>query len=200
MKADRSETDLLHALALGQIKAFDALYHRYKQPVYSNIVKLVKQTETAEDILQEVFVTLWTNRQKIDLTKPVGGWLFVVSYNKAASSLRKKVRESAVIQGQADLPDAPTPDDRADEELYSLQMALIEEAVAHLPARKRDVFCRCRFEGLSNEEVADMTGISVQSVNDYLKQSTRFVRDYIRTNAKSAQLVATTCLLLLLDQ
>jgi len=198
MSLNDQETKLLHDLAQGRLTAFEALYDRYRQPVYANILKLVRQTETAEDILQEVFVTLWENRQKIDPGKSVGGWLFVVSHNKALSVLKKKVRESALIQWQTDLPDLAT-DERSDDELYGLQMALIEEAVEHLPARKRDVFRRCRFEGQSTEEVAQLTGISVASVNDYLKQSTRFIREYIRTRTNSSQLAAITGLLFFLD-
>jgi RNA polymerase sigma-70 factor (ECF subfamily) len=200
MKAERSESELLHALSAGRLEAFDALYHRYRQPVYANILKLVRQPETAEDILQEVFVGLWENRQKLDADKSAGGWLFVVSHNKALSFLKKKVRESIVVQWEANLPDAPPADDSIDEELYGLQLALIEEAVEHLPARKRDVFRRCRFEGQSTEEVARQTGISVASVNDYLKQSTRFIREYIRSRANPSQLAALPLLLLFLDQ
>lgn len=193
------ETELLRNLAQGHLTAFDALYTHYQQPVYANILKLVRQTETAEDILQDVFIALWENRHKIDTTKSVGGWLFVVSHNKALSVVRKKVRESAVVQWEADLTDVPASDERLDDELYGLQMALIEEAVEHLPARKRDVFRRCRFEGQSTEEVAQQTGISVASVNDYLKQSTRFIREYIRTRSTPSQLVAIASLLFYLD-
>jgi RNA polymerase sigma-70 factor (ECF subfamily) len=199
MKAERSETELLHALSVGRLDAFDALYHRYRQPVYTNILKLVRQSETAEDILQEVFVGLWENRQKIDTSKSVGGWLFVVSHNKALSVLKKKVREAAVVQWEADLPDASPVEDPIDEELYGLQLALIEEAVEHLPARKRDVFRRCRFDGQSAEEVAASTGISVASVNDYLKQSTRFIRAYIRSRTNPTQLTLVVGLLFYLD-
>lgn len=193
------ETDLLRDLAQGKLTAFDALYDRYRQPVYANILKLVRQTETAEDLLQEVFVALWENRHKLDTSKSVGGWLFVVSHNKALSALKKKVRESAIVDWQPDVPDAPTPDDRSDEDLYGLQMALIEEAVAHLPARKRDVFRRCRFDGQSSEEVAQQIGISPASVDDYLKQSTRFIRDYIRARTNPSQLAVLAGLLFWMD-
>jgi RNA polymerase sigma-70 factor (ECF subfamily) len=194
------ETELLRDLAQGHLTAFDALYTHYQQPVYANILKLVRQTETAEDILQDVFVALWEYRHKFDTTRSVGGWLFVVSHNKALSVLKKKVRESAVVQWETDLPDASPADDSIDEELFGLQLALIEEAVEHLPARKRDVFRRCRFDGQSAEEVAQSTGISVASVNDYLKQSTRFIREYIRSRTTPTQLIAVPLLMLFLDQ
>ena len=181
------DKELLAALVLGQPSAFEVLYHRYKQPVFTNIRKMVKDPDAAEDILQEVFIALWENRHTIDQAKGAGGWLFVVSYNKSASYLKKKLREAALLESETDLADLAIADEPTNDELASLQLALVEEAVRHLPARKQAVFRLCRFEGKSAEEVAADTGISVASVEDYLKQSTRFIRDYVQAEPPSTQ-------------
>jgi RNA polymerase sigma factor (sigma-70 family) len=94
MHPQDSETEVIKALASGKIEAFDALYHQYKKQVYRNIFKLVRNSDAAEDLLQEVFITLWENRSELQSDRSVAGWLFVVSHNKAQSFLRKKVRES----------------------------------------------------------------------------------------------------------
>jgi len=194
-----SETAQLTALSQGERTAFEALYHRYKQPVYANIRKMVPDPEAAEDLLQETFIALWENRTALDPAKGAGGWLFVVSYNKAASFLKKKLREAAILEPEADLAELAVADDLGDEELYTTQLALVEEAVAHLPARKQAVFRLCRFEGKSAEEVAAATGISVASVKDYLKQSTRFIREYIHLGHTPTQALAVAGLLVLLE-
>ena len=194
-----SETAQLTALSQGERTAFEALYHRYKQPVYANIRKMVPDPEAAEDLLQETFIALWENRTALDPAKGAGGWLFVVSYNKAASFLKKKLREAAILEPEADLAELAVADDLGDEELYTIQLALVEEAVAHLPARKQAVFRLCRFEGKSAEEVAAATGISVASVKDYLKQSTRFIREYIHLGHTPTQALAVAGLLVLLE-
>lgn len=194
-----SETEQLTALALGQMPAFEALYHQYKQPVFANIRKMVADPDAAEDLLQEVFIALWENRQALDPAKGAGGWLFVVSYNKAASYLKKKLREAAILEPETDLAELAIADEPADEELAGLQLALVEEAVRHLPARKQAVFRLCRFEGKSAEEVAAATGISVASVKDYLKQSTRFIREYIHLGHSPTQALAVAGLLTLLE-
>ncbi|MFD1871455.1 sigma-70 family RNA polymerase sigma factor [Hymenobacter bucti] len=194
-----SETAQLTALALGQRAAFEALYHRYKQPVFANIRKMVPDPDAAEDLLQETFIALWENRTALDPAKGAGGWLFVVSYNKAASYLKKKLREAAILELETDLAELAVADELADEELYTSQLALVEEAVRHLPARKQAVFRLCRFEGKSAEEVAAATGISVASVKDYLKQSTRFIREYIHLGHSPTQALAVAGLLVLLE-
>ena len=200
MQATYSEPELVRRLALGQMPAFDALYHRYQQPVFANILKLVKAPEAAEDLLQEVFLSLWAHRQALSPDKSVGGWLFVVSYNKAATSLRQQLREAAVVVRQPALADTQTAEEQPDEELHQLQVAMVEEAVSHLPARKQQVFRLCRFEGKSYEEAAATIGISVQSVKDYLKQSTSFIRKYVQAGHNPTQAAAVAGLLLMLSR
>jgi RNA polymerase sigma-70 factor (ECF subfamily) len=194
-----SEAEQLAALAQGRAGAFDALYQQYKQPVFANIQKMVKDPEAAEDLLQEVFAALWENRKAISQERGAGGWLFVVSYNKAATYLKKKLREAALLDAETDPANLTMADELADEELYNSQLALIEEAVAQLPARKQLVFRLSRFEGKSAEEVAAATGISVASVRDYLKQSTRFIRDYVHLGPAAAPTLAVAGLLALLE-
>lgn len=175
-----SDQKLASALTEGSVDAFRSLYDRYHRLVYANILKIVRQPEYAEDILQEVFVALWEHRSKIKSNQSVGGWLFVVSFNKATTFLKKKVKESLFdyVEEYTDYEHI-LPEETADEEEYLVQWTIVEEAVNALPARKKEVFKLCRFEGKAKEEVASMMGISTVSVKDYLKQSNRAIKDYI---------------------
>lgn len=199
MHPAKSELEILQALAASQVDAFDALYHQYNQPVYANIFKLVKQPDAAEDILQEVFMALWENRHAIHQDKSVAGWLFVVSYNKALSYLKKKLKESTVITQQTDLPEAIAAEESLDEEFFVSQLSMIEAAVSQLPARKKEVFQLLRFEGKSNEEVAERLGISVQSVKDYLKQATRQVKRHIEQQNGPSRASTVSMLVFIID-
>ena len=87
------DIELTAGLIQSDTTAFDALYQKYHNAVFANIFKLIRQQEAAEDVLQDVFVALWENRLRIEPGKSVGGWLFVVSYNKAVKFLHKTVRE-----------------------------------------------------------------------------------------------------------
>jgi DNA-directed RNA polymerase specialized sigma24 family protein len=68
------------------------------------------------------------------------------------------------------------------EEFYKKQLDILEDAVNHLPRRKKELFSLCRFEGKSLEYAAATLGISEDSAKDYLKQSTRMIKQYIQTN------------------
>ncbi len=179
MKTAYSEIELAVALAAGSKDAFDTIYLLYNRPVYANIFKMVCEPQQAEDLLQEVFLALWENRCSIHNNKSVAGWLFVVSYNKAASFLKKRLKESMMM---TEWPDGFEPavqytDD--EETLYEAQLEILQDAVDKLPSQKRKVFRLCRLEGKSYEEVAELLDISVSSVKDYLKQATRLVKTHI---------------------
>jgi RNA polymerase sigma-70 factor (family 1) len=177
------------------LQHFDTLYQQYHQAVYANISKMVRQQEAAEDILQEVFMALWENLPQLD-TERVPGWLFVVSYNKSISWLKKKLKEPAIVLQDA-AAELQAPEDTAEEEaIYRLKLSIVEEAVSRLPERKKEVFRLCRFEGRSYDEVAGMLGISAASVKDYLKQSTRFIREYVTTHHTALDAAGATLLIL----
>jgi|SRR5690606_1077041 len=184
--AEQPLTDIVN------LKQFNTLYEKYCDPVYRNILKLVKNDDDAEDILQDVFVSLWENRHRLR-GRSLSGWLFIVSHNKAMDHLKKKVHVSLDQYGWVEqIADAPT-DGPEKEAMYMQQLNMVIEAVDALPKRKKEVFRLCRLEGYSKDDVALMMGISYQSVTDYLKQSNKAIRGYIIQNypyASSSIIVA----------
>ena len=179
---------------------FDGLYHQYHHAVYSNIRKLVRHEEAAEDILQEVFLALWENRHKLDHTK-VAGWLFVISYNKSIKYLKQKNRENAVpLIDDSLYENVFDEESTTTEEWHRFRVSMLEDAINHLPERKKQVFRLCRYEGKSCDEVARIMEISPSSVRDYLKQSNRFIKDYIFSNYTEASLAIAPFLILYLSR
>lgn len=182
-----------------ELEQFDACYRQFHQAVYANICKLVSEPAMAEDILQEVFLSLWENRHIVD-TGNAGGWLFVVSYNKSMSFLKKKLRESSIQLPDTEYLAAISEEQPQDEALFQLRLSMVEEAVDHLPPRKKEVFRLCRYDGKSADEVAALLGISVFSVKDYLKQSTQFIRQYISRHYANIELPGMYLMLLYFSQ
>jgi len=179
------------------LAAFDEIYHQYHNAVYINICKLVRQEAAAEDVLQEVFISLWENRYKLDASR-VAGWLFVTSYNKSIKYLKRKARENAVSLSDSPAYETIQPEEQVSEEWYQFRVSMIEDAVNHLPERKKQVFRLCRYEGKSLDEVASIMNISPTSVSDYLKQANRFIKDYIFSNYTEATLILGPLLLVYL--
>lgn len=173
-----------HIRSIVDQESFTAIYAQYCDIVYANILRFVKNEGNAEDILHDVFIQLWENRNKLH-DKSIGGWLFVVSHNKALDFLKRSVKFSLDYIGDYDALTHLVADQDDKEEVYIQQVSLLKEAVEQLPLRMRRVFQLCRLEGKSKEEVASLLGISSNSVTDYLKQSNRAIRSYIQHNYPS---------------
>jgi len=195
---NHEDITLTAALTRDNLEAFDGLYHKYHNAVFANIYKLVKQQEAAEDLLQDVFVALWENRKKIDGNKSVGGWLFVVSHNKAIKFLNKAVREKILSLEDAAL----TIEEASNSEFSDLeyQSYLINKAIDNLSPKKRQVFTLCKLEGKTYEEAARAAGISPHTVKEYVSAASKFVKEYALQHYALNTPISLSVLIILLNQ
>lgn len=183
--ADMNTLDavLVERLHENEVAAFDTLYWKYHEVVYRNILKLVKETVVAEDILQEVFIKLWEKRQEIKASQSVAGWLFVISFNLSVNYSRKKLREQTFHQKLLSLgPGEETGLDR--KALQEVQYHLLEQAIAELSPQRRRIVTLCKLEGKTYEEVANELNISRNTVKEHLSAAMVKLNDYIQKNAE----------------
>lgn len=183
------EKVLLSRLQQGEMAAFDQLYWHYQKAVYQNALKLTHDTQIAEDIVQEVFISLWEKRDSIDASRPVGGWLFVSSYNRAINALKKKLREAKAIQKMGEAAEMNEPD------LSGIQYAILEKAILTLSPQKRRVFELCKLQGRSYEEAAREMNISKHTVKEYLSSAISAIKEFAeKYPAGIATLIFFNCL------
>jgi RNA polymerase sigma-70 factor (family 1) len=178
---------------------FDQIYVHYHQVIYANIFKLIKDPSIAEDILQDVFFALWENRDKIDSQQSVSAWLFVVSYNRSVSFLRKKVKQGIKYVESYDSFHAVAEEIFPDKRLIEVELNMLEEAINALPPQRQKVFKLCRFEGKSQKETAQLLGLSIESVKDYLKQSKNFIKEYILSRHSSGEMISVLLLVIIMN-
>ncbi|MBD0293596.1 MAG: sigma-70 family RNA polymerase sigma factor [Flavisolibacter sp.] len=171
------DNELVFRLRDDDVNAFNALYWKYHQAVYANIFKLTKETETTQDLLQEVFITLWEKRSTIDVDQSVSGWLFVVSYNKSVSYLKKALKEPVVDN---ELNEELQPAEEPEINVREVRFQLLEDAVEQLSPQKKRVFELCKLQGKSYEETAKELNISKHTVKEYLSAAITNVKEYIR--------------------
>lgn len=173
-----NDSELVIRIQMGDVEAFDILYWKYHQAVYANINKLIKDGEAAKDILQEVFVTVWEKCHTIDPNQSISGWLFVVSYNKSISYLKKVLKESAFnveLKNQGQLVDD-------DFSVKEEQLQLLEEALTRLSTQRRKVFELCKLQGKTYEEAAAELNISKHTVKEYLSEAIAKIKTFIKEN------------------
>ncbi|MGX5817875.1 sigma-70 family RNA polymerase sigma factor [Chitinophaga lutea] len=173
---ESEEIKLVDALRKDSVEAFNALYRMYFSSVYANILRLVREPEAAQDILQEVFIRLWEKRHTLREGHAAGNWLFVVSYNRSVNYLRGDLRRRLQLESIAEMP-APADDDWM---VTSLQLDMLEKAIEQLPPQRKKVFLLCKVQGKTYAEAASELQISHYTVKEHIVKASRFIHDYVR--------------------
>lgn len=145
--------------------------------------RLIGERDQAEDIVQEVFSALWTNRGTLVISTSLRAYLFTAVRNRAfneskhASVVARWTREEANDDARELHPNPPRPDEELDR--VELETRL-DEAFAALPERC-GVVMRLRWrDGLRNTEIAEALGISVKGVEQQLARGLRYLREALR--------------------
>ena len=186
-----NEPALLKKIAEGDEVAFRQIFYYYNNKLFPVVVTLVRSETDAREIIQEVFIKCWLNRASLpDMDNP-GGWLYTVACNVAYDFMRSRATY------QLRLRQVPAIDvDRDLEEQLDAKYTkeLIDEAVAQLPQRRRQVFQMARLEGYSRKEIAEKLGISENTVRNQLVEAVSFVQDYLQKHASLYLPAVVICL------
>jgi RNA polymerase sigma-70 factor (ECF subfamily) len=183
----KQTTDLASRLRNDDVDAFNILYWEYHAAVYANAIKLVKDPAIAEDIVQEVFVTLWGKRHVIDPEQNITGWLFVVCHHKTIDQLKRKLKE-ALVQKSLGIP----REDHSilvNTDLREEQLSAIAEAMDHLSPQKRKVFELCKVQGRTYKKAAEELHISKYTVKEYLSEAIVSIKKYVGEHPRQTGIV-----------
>jgi RNA polymerase sigma-70 factor (ECF subfamily) len=172
-----NDYELVSRLRNDDVDAFDAFYQKYHQGLYFSILKVVWQPAAAQDVLQEVFLTLWEQRSGLDPGRSLSSWLFTIAYNKSVNHLRRTLRKELSLEGrECELhvlqeEEGPNPETRT---------ILLQEAMSRLSPQKRRVLELCKLQGKSYEETAKEMQLSRHTVKEYLATAISSIKLYIR--------------------
>jgi len=181
----KTTNDLALRLRKNDISAFNTLYWRYHTAIYANSLRLLKDPVIAEDIVQDVFITLWEKRLLIDPNQDIAGWLFVVCHHKSVDQLKRKLRQSIAEKVlQPVIEDPHTFEIDIEEE----QIRAIERAVDQLSPQKRKVFELCKVQHRTYEKAAEELHISKYTVKEYLAEAIVSIKKHIRQHPTQAGL------------
>ncbi|MFD1630480.1 RNA polymerase sigma factor [Pseudopedobacter beijingensis] len=176
MFSDKSDkASLLKNFRDGDEKAFRVFYDQYHRKVYRFAYSFLKEKEQSQEVLQETFINLWVNREKIDINKPIEPYLFVICKRLVLDAFRKATSTDALREG---LMRKISGVDNGTEEkiIYTDIMHYAETAISKLPKQQQLVFRLSRFEGLSFDEIAERLSLSRNTVKNHLVVALKTLR------------------------
>ena len=172
--ADLERDDvLLRQAAKGDEEAFLLIYRRHQAPMYRFALRMTGNTWAAEEIVQDVFMTLMRGPKKYDATRgALGAFLYGVARNRVMKHLERLPREVALEEKNEDgtgsgivLQDASTPAMWLEKRERVRQ---VRDAVQELPVEFREAVVLCELEELSYEEAAQMAGCPIGTIRSRL--------------------------------
>lgn len=165
--ADR-DRDLIERLLGGDDEAFRGLFHRHAPSAKALAQRVVRQSHLAEEIVQEAFMAVWKNPAAYDGGRgSVRSWLMGMVHHRAVDLVRRE--EAHRRRAEAAIPEALEEEaDHADDIVQQLaepaERRLVRIALAELPAEQRRVLEMMYFDGLSQSQISEATGIPLGTV------------------------------------
>jgi RNA polymerase sigma-70 factor (ECF subfamily) len=187
IRAAEGDADLVARLQRREPQALGDLYDRYGRLAYSLILRVVRDTGIAEDLVQETFLRVWNRVQAFDAQKgAIGPWLLAVARNRAIDYLRSAGgrERNAVEFEETDHPALYI--DMEQGILASDKARRVKRAVEKLSAQQRQVIELAYFEGLSQTEMAERMGQPLGTVKTWVRTALKNLRDDLGAAAVSA--------------
>lgn len=159
-------------------QAFETLFAATSHSLFRYALRLTQQADQAEDIVQDVFLRLWIKRATLDPNRSLRTLLYVMVRNLAFAQERTAVKRQALLSDMDKPVTEPTPEEATQARLLG---AHLRTWIQELPARRREAFQLSRFDGLSYEEIADVMGLSIKTVDNHIWKALRYLRQRLHT-------------------
>jgi RNA polymerase sigma-70 factor, ECF subfamily len=154
--------------------ALAAVYDRYAGLVYSVVLRILREADLAEEVLQDIFYQLWRTASSFDPARgTLSGWLLVCARNRAISRLRGRALDSGEeLHEETAVVTVSLETTLAQEQRISQVRAVLEK----LPAPQRQALELAYFEGLTHSEIAQRTGEPLGTVKTRLRSAVEYLR------------------------
>jgi RNA polymerase sigma-70 factor (ECF subfamily) len=187
MATERTDTELVKGIALKDESAFEEIVARYGSKVLNLALRITRNQEDAEEILQDVFITVFTKVNSFEHKSQFSSWLYRVTMNSSFMKIRSRNRRRAVyleeieqttkqnwVGNRTEMFDIDFMSSR-----HELREA-IELAIKGLPEDYRAIFILRDIDGLSNEAVGKVLHLSIPAVKSRLHRSRLLMRQQLK--------------------
>ncbi|MFO0417397.1 MAG: RNA polymerase sigma factor [Pseudomonadota bacterium] len=189
MTTRKTDAELVKGVLHRDESCFEELLNRYGSKVLNLAMRITRSPEDAEEILQDVFITIFTKLESFEHKAQFSSWLYRVTMNSSFMKIRARTRRRTVsiedvepnirhnwVGNRSESFDVDTMSSR-----HELREA-IQNAIANLPEEYRAIFVLRDIDGLSNESVSQVLQLSVPAVKSRLHRSRILMREQLKTH------------------
>jgi RNA polymerase sigma-70 factor (family 1) len=184
-----TDRELADRIAAGDEEAFRIFFHRYNERLFPFVRSLVRSEEDAREIMQDVFLKVWTQRAAFTRIENPAAWLRTVMANSSYELLRQQARYEIRLNKLSSQSSVPSADEFWGKIDSKEAGHLMQEALRAMPLRRRQIFQMSKLEGYSRREIAEQLQISENTVRNQLADAMDFMQTYMRKAMITALLV-----------
>jgi RNA polymerase sigma-70 factor (ECF subfamily) len=176
---DRDDEWLMAQVARGERDCLEALVRRHADRLLTFLERMTGDRHRAEELFQEVFLTLWVKRRLYEHPWPFKPWLYAIAANKCRAAARGRRPAPLALEDAAPwapVSALPLPPESA---VATETAALVSEAVALLPPQQRAVVVLRVWEGLSYADIAEALGRTEATVRSHMHHGLAALREYL---------------------
>lgn len=157
---------------------FNTFVKEYHQKVYWQVRRMVYNHEDANDLVQDIFVKVYTNFEQFRGDAKLSSWVYRIAYNETINFLKKQAKERTLSLDEL----AIDAIDQLKDDIYfdgDESEILLQKAIAHLPEKQRLVFLYKYYDELKYDEIAEILGGSVGGLKASYHHAVNKIKDFI---------------------
>jgi RNA polymerase sigma-70 factor (ECF subfamily) len=183
-----SDQELIALLKQGDHAAFTAIYDRYSPKIFYQVNQMLRDAEVSKDLVQELFITIWSKAEHIKAEAKLGGYLYIAAQNSVFKYIQRGKLQDNYLRSLAEFStelNNTTADQLDEKELH----VLIDQCIKELPPKMREVFELSRMQELSYHEIAAQLNLSEQTVKNQVSNALRILRGKVAPHAPTAMII-----------
>lgn len=178
MEQKVTDAQLLEQVKGSDVEAFRRLFERYQPILFRQVFFQTSETDQAHDIVQQTFISVWEHRRSIRSHLSFLAYILRISRNLIYDAMKhQKIRD------RIDVTLPPPAKSELDDPAEALHLAVLQEKITSiindLPRKCREIFLLSRFEGKTNQEIADSLQLSVRTVEHQISNALKVLRKHL---------------------
>jgi len=178
LSTHNQDNQLLQNIAQGDESAFRQLFDQYRDLIYSFSYHLTQSDIIAKDVVQDIFVKIWTTRSTLDQIVSIRAWMLRLTRNHVLNGLKRKAHEEALLREIGSKLSHPLQPTEEAVQYRELEKQL-QQAISNLPPQQQRCYRLSRDAGMKHDEIANTLGISQETVKKHIMAAIQSIKKHL---------------------